>query len=137
VNRSYTIGQLAAVAGVNVETVRYYQRRKLMAEPKRPAGRARRYGDADAARLRFIRGAQRLGFSLNEVKDLLQLLEPVSCSKTRELADAKLRAMDRRISELKALRNEFAHLLAACHANTDESRCPIIERLYQGHVDEG
>ena len=68
-SRGYTIGQLATATGVNVETVRYYQRRKLLAEPKRPPGRTRRYSGADAERLRFIKAAQRLGFFLSEVKD--------------------------------------------------------------------
>jgi MerR family transcriptional regulator, mercuric resistance operon regulatory protein len=129
VNQSYTIGQLAAAAGVNVETVRYYQRRKLIAEPKRPPGRTRRYADTDAQRLRFIKGAQRLGFSLSEVKELLGLLAPMSCSKTRGIAAARLKAVDERIQELKQLRRQFARLLAACDDNADKARCPIIERL--------
>ena len=128
-NRRYTIGQLATAAGVNVETVRYYQRRKLIAEPKRPPGRTRRYSGADAERLRFIKAAQRLGFSLGEVQDLLSLLAPMSCSKTRQIAAAKLDFVDERIRELKALRRQFTRLLAACDDNADESRCPIIERL--------
>jgi MerR family transcriptional regulator, mercuric resistance operon regulatory protein len=129
VSRGYTIGQLATEAGVSVETVRYYQRRKLIAEPKRPPGRVRRYGGADAQRLRFIKDAQRLGFSLSEVEELLSLLSPMSCSKTREIAAAKLNFVDERIKELKELREQFVHLLAACDTNTDEARCPIIERL--------
>lgn len=128
-SRGYTIGQLATAAGVNVETVRYYQRRKLIAEPKRPAGRVRRYGGADAERLRFIKDAQRLGFSLSEIEELLDLLAPMSCSKTREIAAAKLKFLDERIRELKELRRQFVRLLAACDQNADESRCPIIERL--------
>jgi len=128
-NPDYTIGQLATAVGVNVETVRYYQRRKLIAEPKRPAGRTRRYSGADAERLRFIKSAQRLGFSLSEVKDLIRLLAPMSCSKTREIAAAKLKLVDERIQELKQLRKQFVRLLAACDDNADESRCPIIEDL--------
>ena len=128
-SRGYTIGQLATEAGVSVETVRYYQRRKLIAEPKRPPGRVRRYGGADAQRLHFIKDAQRLGFSLSEVNELLQLLGPMSCSKTRKIAAAKLQFVDERIRELKNLRKQFVRLLAACDTNTDESRCPIIERL--------
>jgi MerR family mercuric resistance operon transcriptional regulator len=120
---------LATEAGVSVETVRYYQRRKLIAEPKRPPGRVRRYGGADAQRLHFIKDAQRLGFSLSEVNELLQLLGPMSCSKTRKIAAAKLQFVDERIRELKNLRKQFVRLLAACDTNTDESRCPIIERL--------
>ena len=128
-SRGYTIGQLAIAAGVNVETVRYYQRRKLIAEPKRPPGRARRYGGADAERLRFIKDAQRLGFSLSEVKELLNLLAPMACSKTREIAAKKLKFVDQRIRELEELRKQFVRLLAACDENADELRCPIIERL--------
>ena len=128
-SRGYTIGQLATAVGVNVETVRYYQRRKLIGEPKRPPGRVRRYGGADAERLRFIKDAQHLGFSLNEVEELLSLLAPMSCSKTREIAAAKLELIDERIQELNELRNQFVRLLAACDGNADESRCPIIERL--------
>ncbi len=128
-SRGYTIGQLATEAGVSVETVRYYQRRKLIAEPKRPPGRVRRYGGSDAQRLLFIKDAQRLGFSLSEVNELLNLVGTMSCSKTREIAAAKLQFVDERIRELKNLRKQFVRLLAACDTNTDESRCPIIERL--------
>ncbi len=127
--QSYTIGQLAADAGVSVETVRYYQRRKMFPVPKRSHGSPRRYGRAEAERLRFIKGAQRLGFTLNEVDDLLKLLNPMSCGQTRTIAAAKLEVVDERIRELRSLRNEFKRLLAACDANTDKSRCPIIEGL--------
>jgi DNA-binding transcriptional MerR regulator len=82
-------------------------------------------------RLRFIKCAQRLGFTLREVDDLLELIEPVSCGKTRTIAAAKLQQVDERIRELQALRAEFTELLAACDANSDESRCPIIERFAQ------
>ena len=127
--QSLTIGQLAAEAGVNVETIRYYQRRKLFPSPKRSAGGTRRYGGAELVRLRFIKCAQRLGFTLREVDDLLELLEPVSCSKTRKIAAEKLEQVDVRIRELQQLRAEFTGLLAACDANVDESHCPIIEHL--------
>ena len=129
--QSYTIGQLAAQAGVNVETIRYYQRRRLFPKPKRALGRMRRYGNAEVVRLRFIKCAQRLGFTLKEIDELLELLEPMSCSKTRTIAAAKLQQVDERIRELQALRAEFSGLLAACDANSDESRCPIIERFTQ------
>lgn len=127
--RSYTIGQLAAEVGVNVETIRYYQRRRLLPKPKRALGRTRRYGRSEVVRLRFIKCAQRLGFTLREIDELLELREPVSCSKTREIAAAKLQDVDARIRELQAQRAEFIELLAACDANADESRCPIIERF--------
>jgi DNA-binding transcriptional MerR regulator len=82
-------------------------------------------------RLRFIKCAQRLGFTLREIDDLLELLEPMSCSKTRKIAVAKLEQLDERIRELQALREEFTGLIAKCDANHDESRCPIIERFSQ------
>lgn len=129
VQQRYTIGQLATEAGVNVETIRYYQRRKLFPIPKRDHGRTRRYGTAEVVRLRFIKCAQRLGFTLREIDDLLELLEPMSCSKTREITATKLEWLDERIRALQELRQEFTQLLAACDANTDESRCPIIERF--------
>ena len=127
--QSLTIGQLAAEAGVNVETIRYYQRRNLFPSPKRSLGSARRYGGAEIVRLRFIKCAQRLGFTLREIDDLLELLEPMSCSRTRKIAAEKLEQVDARIRELQDLREEFTGLLAACDANADESCCPIIERL--------
>jgi MerR family transcriptional regulator, mercuric resistance operon regulatory protein len=131
VQQNYTIGQLAAEAGVNVETVRYYQRRKLFPKPKRSLGCTRRYGSTEVQRLRFIKCAQRLGFTLREIDDLLALIEPMSCSKTRTIAAAKLEQVDKHIRELQDVRKKFAELLAACDANADESRCPIIERLAQ------
>ena len=85
-SRTYTIGQLAAEAGVNVETVRYYQRRKLMPEPARPQGGTRRYNETDAERLRFIKRAQVMGFALVDVESLLSLRTRRSCQKTRDLA---------------------------------------------------
>lgn len=128
---TYTIGQLAVQAGVNVETVRYYQRRKLIREPERPPGRTRRYSGIDAARLRFIKQAQRMGFTLSEIEDLLALLVSRSCSKTRSMAADKIQFVDDRIRDLRNLRENLVRLLAECDANTDESRCPIIERFVQ------
>jgi MerR family mercuric resistance operon transcriptional regulator len=127
--QSYTIGQLAAEAGVNVETIRYYQRRRLLPKPQRALGRARRYGSGEVTRLRFIKCAQRLGFTLKEIDELLELLEPMSCSKTRTIAAAKLRQVDERIRELQALRAEFKGLIVQCDTNADDARCPIIERF--------
>jgi MerR family mercuric resistance operon transcriptional regulator len=127
VSRSYTIGQLAFETAVSVETIRYYQRRALFPEPKRPPAGPRRYGAADVERLRFIKRAQRSGFTLGEIEQLSGLLKPMSCSKTRRIAAAKLELIHQRIKELSLLHGELSRLLAACDANSDESRCPIIE----------
>ena len=128
--RSFTIGQLALAAGVSVETVRYYQRRNLMPEPPRPTGGTRRYTEADAQRLRFIKRAQVMGFALADIENLLRLGSGGrSCRTTRELALAKLEAVDERIRELRRLRKELASLVAECDQNRSEAPCPITERL--------
>jgi MerR family mercuric resistance operon transcriptional regulator len=126
-----TIGALAAAAGVNVETIRYYQRRGLVAQPTRPRGGVRHYGQRDAERLRFIKRAQAMGFTLTEIASLLRLQMHPSCHATRELAAAKLQVVDARIGELRRLRREIARLIADCDANIEEAHCPVIDRLLQ------
>ena len=127
--QTYTISRLAAAAEVNVETVRYYQRRRLMPEPARPAGGTRRYTDTDAQRLRFIKRAQLMGFSLDEIQNLLNLRSRRSCRTTRDLAASKLESVDARIRELRKLRKELAALVAQCDKNASDSECPILDRL--------
>jgi MerR family mercuric resistance operon transcriptional regulator len=129
VPRPYTIARLAAAACVHVETIRYYQRLKLVPEPPRPLGGVRRYTEADAERLRFIKRAQAMGFTLAEIESLLALQRRRSCRATRELAAAKLGLIDARIRELRHLRKELAGLIADCDANTQDTRCPVIQRL--------
>lgn len=126
---SYTIARLAAAAAVHVETVRYYQRRGLIPEPPRPLGSVRRYTDSDVDRLRFIKHAQAIGFTLTEIESLMHLRARRSCRATRKLAAAKLQMVDGRIHELRQLRDELASLIAHCGANTEDSTCPVIERL--------
>jgi MerR family transcriptional regulator, mercuric resistance operon regulatory protein len=127
--RTYTIGELAAAASVNVETVRYYQRRGLLREPARPLRGIRRYSDADTQQLRFIKRAQLMGFALAEVESLLSLRGRVSCQATRELAVAKLKVIDSRIDELSNLRDELASLVEECAAAAVDGNCPILEHL--------
>jgi len=128
-SRPYTIARLAAAAGVHVETIRYYQRLKLVPEPLRPLGGIRRYTEADADRLRFIKRAQAMGFTLAEIVSLLTLQRRRSCRATRELAAVKLDLVDCRIRELRNLRNELAGLIAACDANAEDRACPVMQRL--------
>jgi MerR family transcriptional regulator, mercuric resistance operon regulatory protein len=128
-NSSLTIGALAAAAGVHVETIRYYQRRGLIATPSRPRGGVRRYGADDADRLRFIKRAQAMGFTLAEVENLLHLRTSRSCRLTRELAKTKLQVVNARLRELRRLRRELVVLIAHCEANTEDSHCPVIDRL--------
>ena len=124
-----TISGVAAAAAVSVETIRYYQRRGLLREPGRPLGGVRRYAMADVDQLRFIKRAQAMGFTLEEIKSLLKLRTQDACHATRALAVTKLSLIDANIRELRQLRKELAQLVAACDANADEAHCPVIERL--------
>ena len=121
-----TIGQLARTAGVNVETVRYYQRRRLVAEPRRPLNSIRRYPQESIRRIRFIKRAQELGFSLAEIGNLLALEDGRNCSETRELARRKLDLVESRLSDLTRLRKTLRELISKCDATRGKLSCPII-----------
>lgn len=127
--RPYTIGALARAAGVGVETVRFYQRRGLLPEPERPAGGIRRYGEAELARLRFIRRAQRLGFSLREVAELLQLDDGTHCDQARALAARKLADVQTRLEDLSRIAQVLAALVEACDHARGTVTCPLIGGL--------
>jgi MerR family mercuric resistance operon transcriptional regulator len=122
---SDTIGGLAKAAGVGVETVRYYQRRGLLPEPPRPPGEVRRYGDSDLKRLKFIRSAQAAGFTLNEIKELIDLDSSDDRARARELAKARVEAIDSRIDELREARDALSALASAC-ARKRSGPCPIL-----------
>ena len=122
---SDTIGGLAKAAGVGVETVRYYQRRGLLPEPPRPPGEVRRYGEGDVKRLRFIRSAQAAGFTLNEIRELLELDAADDRPRARELAAARVAALDAKIAEMREARDALAALATAC-ATKRRGRCPIL-----------
>ncbi len=124
-----TIGRLAKAAGVNVETIRYYQRRRLIVEPHKPPGGHRRYPSAVLDQLEFIRRAQQLGFSLEEVKRLLHMADGRSCRDTRLMAEAKLEVLDLRIAQLKKVRRDLERLVVACRASRGRGFCPIIAAL--------
>ena len=121
-----TIARLAEAGGVGVETVRYYQRRGLLAAPRRPAGGVRRYGPDDARRLRFIRQAQAAGFTLEQIGELLRLDAGTDRARARELARTRIAALDAKIAELEAARGSLRRLAAACAGGT-EGPCPILE----------
>ena len=124
-----TIGRLASQAGVNVETVRYYQRRGLLEEPRRPPGGIRRYSQVHARRLRFIKQAQALGFSLEEVKDLLALEDGRHCREAERLASMKLATVRNRARQLRRVEHALAALVDQCLCNTGKVRCPLIAAL--------
>ena len=126
-----TIGRLAAAAGVNVETVRYYQRRELLGIPQRPSGGIGRYPAAALTRLRFIKRAQSLGFTLDDVQSLLSLDDGRSCSAAREIGEHKLADVRQRLQALRVLEVELANLVNRCSTSKRKVNCPLIEALMQ------
>ena len=126
-----TIGKLADAAGVNVETIRYYQRRGLLEEPAKPLNGQRRYSLELAKRVRFIKRAQALGFTLAEIGQLLLLNEARSCKTTRTLAAHKLELIDGKMADLGAVRKALGKLVQQCDAG-DGANCPIIDALVDG-----
>lgn len=128
---TFTIGQLATAAGVGVETVRFYQRKQLLREPAKPLGGIRRYSAEDAARIRFIKAAQELGFRLTEVAELLALEAGGSCKDIQVLATEKRQAIRKRLSDLKRLDQTLSHLLKQCESTRGRLRCPIVAALQE------
>ena len=126
-----TIGALAEAAGVNVETIRFYQRKRLMQAPHRPQGSIRRYGDADLARVRFIKSAQRLGFSLDEIAQLLKLEDGSQCTAARIQAQHKLAAVRARLADLQRMERALQRLVERCRATRGQVRCPLIAALQE------
>ena len=126
---SLTIGTLAACAGVTVETVRFYQRQGLLAQPERPPGGIRRYGSADIARLKFIKAAKRLGFTLEDIAELLRLDDGAGCSLARERAERKLLEVRAKLAELRRMEAALADAVARCATAQGTMRCPLIETL--------
>ena len=123
-----TIGKLAERAGVNVETIRYYQRRGLLDEPKKPLGGHRHYPPDTTKRVRFIKRAQALGFTLEEVAGLFRLDAACACEETRELAAHKLALIEEKLAELAAMRKGLAALVSKCGKGGNRP-CPIIQVL--------
>ncbi len=124
-----TIGRLAGEAGVNVETIRYSPRRGLMAEPYTPTNGHRRYAPDAIKRVRFIKRAQVLGFTLDEIGSLLDLDEAQACAETRDLATHKLLVIDEKLTALKAMRKALTALLHQCDIGAANRGCPIIHAL--------
>ncbi|MGH8852805.1 MAG: Hg(II)-responsive transcriptional regulator [Telluria sp.] len=124
-----TIGNLAEAAGVNIETIRYYQRRGLLEEPDKPLGGHRRYALEQAKRVRFIKRAQALGFTLSEVGVLLTLDAACACSETRTLAARKLTLIEQKMADLAAMRQVLGRLVQQCDTGSVGVDCPIIDVL--------
>ena len=123
-----TIGRLARAAGVHVETVRYYQRVGLVREPAKPFEGFRVYPPATVDRIRFIKRAQKLGFSLQDIAHLLDLGDG-HCGDVQALAKAKLAKIEAQIKDLQAMRRVLSRLVAECRSGGHGGHCPIVESL--------
>ncbi|MHB1187856.1 Hg(II)-responsive transcriptional regulator [Thiobacillus sp.] len=127
--QTLTISKLAHEAGVNVETIRFYQRRGLLAAPVKPLGGIRRYGQTDVARVLFIKAAQRIGFTLDEIAQLLQLDDGTQCSEARAIAERKLDDVRARLADLQRIETALAQLVDRCAARPGKVSCPLIDAL--------
>ncbi len=125
----FTIGQLAKKVGVNIQTVRYYERRKLLTPTGRKPSGYRLYGDDLVRRLRFIKNAQALGFTLREIAELLNLRvsSTARCGDVQRKAQAKLLQVEEKIRDLQALARPLKGLIQACRAGQPTDRCPILQ----------
>ena len=123
-----TIGTLAASAGVGVETIRYYQRRGLLSIPSMPLGGRRQYAPAVLHRIAFIRRAQDLGFTLDEIKEMLLIEDGSRCGDGRDFAQRKLEELGLRVAELNRMRRKLGDLVKRCDRNKG-APCPFIESL--------
>jgi Zn(II)-responsive transcriptional regulator len=128
---NFSIGQLASRAGVAIDTVRYYERNRLLAPASRLASGYRRYGQAELKRLRFIRRAKALGFSLEDIRTLLSLSDRRSVDQIKRVAQGKLADIERRIAELESIADGLRTLVAACPGHGRAEACPILNALQE------
>jgi len=128
--RGLTIGRLAESAGVNLETVRYYERIGLMPEPGRTPGGHRSYEPEHRRRLRFIRRSRELGFGLDAIRRLIALSEPgvEACREVRDMAQDHITSVDAKIADLRRLRRVLKQAVTDCCEGVTV-RCPVIEEL--------
>lgn len=128
-----TIGRLARMTGVSVETIRYYERRGLIEQPGKPVSGYRKYPVETEARVKFIRSAKELGFSLREIGELLALAEPSKVNRKgmRAKAEAKIAQIDAKVGDLLRLREELSGLVEACRSGRKTCRCPVMETFEQ------
>ena len=134
---SMTIGQLAGAGGVGVETVRYYQRLKLLDEPARAYGSVRRYGRDILERIQFIKRAQGLGFTLSEIKTLFLLDAKRDRHRAHRLAQSKIIEIEQRLKDMSAMRSALRQLVSSCEAGDAALPCPIVEAFKGSHTGDG
>lgn len=126
-----TIGQVAKEAGVHVETVRYYERQGLIPEPPRRASGYRQYSPDFVRRIRFIKRAQTLGFSLKEIAELLALRveAEAACNEVKRHTEQKIAGIEQKIETLQRMKDVLVELVASCHQREPTDACPILAAL--------
>lgn len=124
----YTISQLAKSAGVNVETIRYYERQNLIEQPNKPLQGYRQYPEETLTKVMFIKRAQHLGFTLAEINALIDL-SAGSCHEVQHLAEHKLDIVQAKIKDLIRLEKSLKQLVTSCQTNSDTASCPVIDAL--------
>jgi Hg(II)-responsive transcriptional regulator len=124
-------GEVAAQAGVNIQTLRYYERRGLLQEPERRASGYREYPPDAVQIVRFIKRAQEIGFTLTEIEALLRLRsdQRASCAEVRSAAQAKIEDIEQKIRSLRAMKRALGVLVASCTSDGSVRECPILEAL--------
>lgn len=129
--RTLTIGQLASTAKVNVQTVRYYERRGLIPDPPRRESGYREYPQDAAARIEFIKRAQMLGSSLAEISELLAMRagSDATCADVKKRAEAKVTDIEEKMRDLDRIKSALMELIAACQGRGPTSECPILDAL--------
>ena len=126
---TFSIGQLAKRAGVAIDTVRYYERNAMLTPAGRLESGYRRYGETELKRLRFIRRAKVLGFTLADIRELLSLSDERNVAKVKLAAEAKLADVEQRLAELARIRSGLRSLIAGCPGHGRAEACPILNAL--------
>ncbi len=129
--KSLTIGRAARLGGVGVETMRFYEREGLIPEPPRTFSGYRQYPQETVSRVRFIKRAQELGFTLKEVRELLSFRASprASCRDVKEKAGIRMEDIDRKIEDLRRMKRALSKLMAACEGRGSVSECPILDAM--------
>jgi DNA-binding transcriptional MerR regulator len=131
--------EVASRAGVNIQTLRYYERRRILPEPRRSGSGYRSYDNQAVSTVRFVKCAQQLGFSLDEVESLLHLAAggPRNCDRARALATEKIVDLEAKISRLSAMRDSLRRLVATCDRTPNKRECPLLEAIEDDTIPEG
>ena len=124
-----TTSELAKQGGINLESIRFYEKQGLLPKPPRTTSGYRIFQPDSVRRVRFIKRAQGLGFSLREIKELLALRSDSSCAHVRERADAKMNDIEQKIRDLQRMKKSLSGLLVKCPGRGPSSECPIMDCL--------